>query len=165
MENMSQNRQNPLQPDKPIIHSMADEPMIDEIPMKKAVTIFTLVIIMGIASGFVFSYLGKAKTTTNVAKSGSTMSEKDDVAKSAGIADKKAFKDSAEGTIEENEENAEVGSFRLVRPGGDSQTVYLTSSTVDMSEFVGKKVRIYGETFASDKVGWLMDVGFIEVLK
>ena len=166
MENISQNRQTSSMGETPIIHDIPTETTgLDELPMKKAITIFTLVIVMGIASGFVLSYLGKAKSSSNVTKSGSKMSEKDDVSKSAGIADKKTFKDSAEGSLEENEENAEVGSFRLVRPGGDSQTVYLTSSTVDMSEFVGKKVRVYGETFASDKVGWLMDVGFIEILK
>lgn len=169
MENMSQtdaSRSSSFVAQKPLIHDIpTDTPMTDEIPMKKVMVIFTLIIVMGIASGFAISYLGKARTTTSGTKAGSKMSENTDVSKSAGIADKKTFKDSAEGSLEENEENAEVGSFRLVRPGGDSQTVYLTSSTVDMSEFVGKKVRVYGETFASDKVGWLMDVGFIEILK
>lgn len=169
MENISQKRTTtPSTPamNTPIIHDIPTESVsVDDIPMKKAMVIFTLIIVMGIASGFVISYLGKARSSTNVMKQGSEMSEKSDVAKSAGIADKKTFKDSAEGKLEESDEDAEVGSFKLVRPGGDSQTVYLTSSTVDMSEFVGKRVRVYGETFASDKVGWLMDVGFIEILK
>jgi hypothetical protein len=30
---------------------------------------------------------------------------------------------------------------------------------------VGKKVRVYGQTFAGQKAGWLMDVGYIEVLE
>jgi hypothetical protein len=42
--------------------------------------------------------------------------------------------------------------------------VYLTSSTVDLSPFVGKKVRVWGQTFTGQKAGWLMDVGLVEVL-
>ena len=57
------------------------------------------------------------------------------------------------------------GSFHLERPGGTSQNVYLTSSTVDLSEYVGKKVKVYGETFQGEKAGWLMDVGLVEVLQ
>src|SRR3989344_2000081 len=32
-------------------------------------------------------------------------------------------------------------------------------------EFVGKKVKVYGETFGSDQVSWLMDVGKVEVIE
>jgi hypothetical protein len=56
------------------------------------------------------------------------------------------------------------GQFHLVRPGGDSQNVYLTSSTVDLSEFIGRKVTIWGQTQKAQKVGWLMDVGGVKVL-
>jgi len=57
------------------------------------------------------------------------------------------------------------GTFHLERPGGDDQNVYLTSTTVDLSEFIDKKVSIWGATFDSEKAGWLMDVGFIEIVK
>ncbi len=52
----------------------------------------------------------------------------------------------------------------MVRPGGDSQNVYLTSSIIDLSRFVKKKVKVWGETHAAQHVGWLMDVGRLEVL-
>jgi hypothetical protein len=33
-----------------------------------------------------------------------------------------------------------------------------------LNEFVGKKVRVWGETHAGKKAGWLMDVGRVEAL-
>ena len=74
-----------------------------------------------------------------------------------------SFKDSAEGYLEEGGLEGE-GSHKLLRPGGDSQTVYLTSSVTDLDELVGTEVRIWGETFKGQKAGWLMDVGRVEVL-
>ena len=82
--------------------------------------------------------------------------------KTAGIVDKKTFKDSATGILKEGGIDGE-GSYHLERPGGVSQNVYLTSSTVDLSSYVGKKVKVWGETFASEKAGWLMDVGLVEL--
>lgn len=155
---------------KPIIHNIpADnppKPSDQDMPMKNVIIIFAAVIMVGILSGFGISYVSKARSTQSLSGGTDTMSTKGDVAESAGIADKKTFKDSAEGELEEGgHEESGTGSHKLIRPGGDSQTVYLTASTVDLSEFVGRKVRVYGETFASDKVGWLMDVGYIEALK
>lgn len=73
------------------------------------------------------------------------------------------FKDSAEGTLEKGGVDGE-GSHHLVRPGGDTQNVYLTSSIVDLSKFVGKKVKVWGQTFSAQKAGWFMDVGKLKVL-
>ena len=50
-----------------------------------------------------------------------------------------------------------------MREGGTAKYVYLTSSMIDLSLFVGKKVEIWGETLASKKAGWLMDVARIQV--
>jgi len=84
--------------------------------------------------------------------------------KIVGVMDKKTFRDKAEGILREGGINGE-GNFHLERPGGESQKVYLTSSTVDLSLYVGKRVRVWGETFAGEKAGWLMDVGLVEVLQ
>lgn len=78
--------------------------------------------------------------------------------------DSEAFKDSAQGTVAKNGTQGE-GSHRLLREGGDSQTVYLTSSTLDLDLFVDHKVEVWGETFAAQKAGWLMDVGKVKVLE
>lgn len=77
------------------------------------------------------------------------------------------FRDEAEGTIEKNDklDKYAQGTHRLIRPGGESQTAYLTSSVLDLDEYVGKKVKVFGETFGSSQVGWLMDVGKVEVIQ
>lgn len=80
-----------------------------------------------------------------------------------GVQDEKTFKDSAQGYLEAGGIDGE-GSHKLLRPGGISQTVYLTSSITDLDKFVGMEVKIWGETFKGQKAGWLMDVGRIEVI-
>jgi hypothetical protein len=79
-----------------------------------------------------------------------------------GIKDEAAFRDTAQGRIEANG-NGE-GSHKLLRPGGESQTAYLTSSVLDLDQFVGRCVQVWGETFAAQSVGWLMDVGRVKTL-
>ncbi|MDO8269715.1 MAG: hypothetical protein Q7T54_03530, partial [Candidatus Levybacteria bacterium] len=56
------------------------------------------------------------------------------------------------------------GEYHLERPGGDSQNVYMSSSTVDLAQFTGRKVKVWGQTNSAQKAGWLMDVGKVEVL-
>lgn len=75
-----------------------------------------------------------------------------------------AFDSHAVGYIEEGGLDGE-GSHKLLRPGGDSQTVYLTSSVTDLNVFVGMEVEIWGETFKSQKAVWFMDVGRVKVVE
>ncbi len=128
---------------------------------KQAFIIWVVVAVLGLGVGF-----GLAK----LANSGSSGGYSADAApgakttsNSSGIKDAKRFPDTAEGKLVEGGIEGE-GSFHLERPGGESQNVYLTSSIVDLSEFVGKKVRVMGQTFAGQKAGWLMDVGYVEKL-
>lgn len=81
-----------------------------------------------------------------------------------GVKDDQTFKDSAEGYLAEGEADGE-GSHRLLREGGVSQTVHLTSSITDLDKMVGMKVKVWGETFKGQKAGWLMDVGRIQVVE
>lgn len=75
------------------------------------------------------------------------------------------FKDTTEGRLEVNNDTAiPEGSHKLIRPGGASKTAYLTSSVVDLNQFVGKCAQVWGETFAAQKAGWLMDVGRVKLL-
>jgi hypothetical protein len=120
----------------------------------KFLVLFALVIFLGTLIGFFVGNLQSKKTVTL-----KTSSQKKE-----GVVDKKTFRDQAEGILREGGINGE-GSFHLERPGGASQNVYLTSSTVDLSKYVGKKVRVWGETFAGQKAGWLMDVGLIEIIQ
>ena len=80
-----------------------------------------------------------------------------------GVQDKDTFADSATGYIEKGGVEGE-GSHRLLREGGASQTVALTSSVVDLEKLVGTEVKLYGETHKAEKAGWFMDVGRVEVI-
>lgn len=80
-----------------------------------------------------------------------------------GVQDASTFKDSAEGYLQDGGIGGE-GSHQLLREGGVSQTVVLTSSVTDLSKFTGMQVKVWGETFKAQKAGWLMDVGRVEVI-
>lgn len=128
----------------------------DGVRMKSAIIIFLITAGAGILTGFLIFFAGgMLKTSSSISSA--------KVKETVGIKDKKTFKDSAEGILAEGGIEGE-GQFHLQRPGGAAQNVYLTSTTVDLSEFIGKKIRVWGETFAAEKAGWLMDVGLVEVL-
>ena len=82
-----------------------------------------------------------------------------------GKSDEKTFKDSAEGYLEKNTSEISEGTHRLVRPGGESQTVYMISSVTDLDKFDGMMVKVWGETFKGQKAGWLMDVGRVLIVE
>jgi hypothetical protein len=129
----------------------------------KAFFIFVIVIIIGVGIGYMLAK-GKTKvvpsSSTNQDQSGSTATKGTVV----GSNDTSTFKDEAEGVLQKGGVNGE-GQYHLVRPGGDSQSVYLTSSIIDLSQFVGKKVKVNGQTQKAKTAGWLMDVGRVEVLE
>ena len=79
-----------------------------------------------------------------------------------GSADEKAFNTTATGVLDKGGLNGE-GTHKLVRPGGISQTVYMTSSVIDLDSLVGNQITVWGETFKGQKAGWLMDVGRAKV--
>lgn len=120
-----------------------------------------LIILAGIISGYVLSRSMGNKTSVSVSTKTTGGSEKN---KTVGVNDSKTFPDSAEGNMEAGGIDGE-GTHKLIRPGGPSQTVYLTSSVLDLNEFISKKVRVWGETRAAQKAGWLMDVGKVETLE
>lgn len=124
------------------------------------IIIIVIALIFGIATGYGIAK-AQGPNMSSTAKSDNKVATVD-TEKAAGVIDKSTYKDQVEGILKEGGIDGE-GSFNLERPGGKSQTVYLTSSTVDLSEYVGKKVKVWGETHASEKAGWLMDVGYVEV--
>lgn len=81
-----------------------------------------------------------------------------------GSADTQTFKDTATGVLEKGGVDGE-GTHKLIREGGPSQTAYLTSSVINLDQFIGKKIQVWGETFAGQKAGWLMDVGRVKILE
>jgi len=137
-----------------LIHTIETKE-VEKISYVAFFTLIVVVVIIGIVLSFSFSRFNK-KTVNN---SGTKTT-----VQSAGVVDKKAFKDSAEGILREGGIDGE-GNFHLERPGGISQNVYLTSTTVDLSSYIGKKVKVWGQTFQAEKAGWLMDVGSVEMEK
>ena len=123
-----------------------------------------VIILVGGATGWRLSQ-GKGSLSLGSALNPSGKTEKLDGTKQMGIKDEESFPDKAEGRIEVNDDpDIPEGSHRLIRPGGPSKTAYLTSSVLDLSLFTGKCVLVWGQTFASQKVGWLMDIGYVEIL-
>lgn len=71
--------------------------------------------------------------------------------------------DSATGVVEKGGVDGE-GTHKLLREGGASQNVYLTSSVLDLDQFIGLKIQVWGETQKAQKAGWLMDVIKVKIL-
>lgn len=116
------------------------------------------VILVGVGFGWVMSSKGSGPSTSPT--SGVIKKSENEI----GSKDEKSFPDTAEGELKDGGVKGE-GAFHLDRPGGSSQTVALTSTVVDLSGFVGKKVQVWGATFACKKAPWCMDVGKIKVLE
>ena len=139
------------------------KPLITNIPTK--IIGLVVVLALGLGSGYLLkngSIGGVINTgpvvSRNVPEAG--LKEGDII----GVQDEKTFKDSATGVLHKGGIDGE-GSHQLLRPGGVSQTVYLTSSVIDLDEFESHQVTVWGETFKGQKAGWLMDVGRVKVEK
>ncbi|MBI2074358.1 MAG: hypothetical protein HYT83_00800 [Candidatus Levybacteria bacterium] len=128
---------------------------------RKIILFLIVVAFLGVGSGYLLSKNSVKVGQINLSTGGENAAQKGMV---VGSNDTKTFKDSAEGKLE-NGGIEDEGQYHLVRPGGDSQNVYLVSSVIDLSKFIGKKVRVWGETQKAQKAGWLMDVGRVEVLE
>lgn len=147
--------------EKGILHTIDQPKMKTSLSTPILIGIIVVAIVLGVGTGF-----GISKISGSSMQASNKSSDKTDgnTETSAGVLDKKTFKDQAEGVLKEGGFEGE-GSYHLDRPGGDDQNAYLTSSAVDLSKFVGKKVRVWGQTFEAEKAGWLMDVGYVEVIK
>lgn len=128
----------------------------------KILIMMVAVIALAIGTGYLLSGKTVGVTSPSVTKTGDITSvQKGDI---FGSDDAKTFSDKAEGTLKSGGIKGE-GQFHLVRPGGESQYVYLVSSIVDLSKFENRKVRVWGSTQTAQYAGWLMDVGKVEVLQ
>jgi hypothetical protein len=126
----------------------------------KLIGLVVVLVFAGVGTGYFLSLRQQAQEPV----SRDIAADEVEVGTVVGITDKDTFKDSAEGELKKGGLDGE-GSHHLERPGGESQYVYLTSSIVDLDKFVDRKVEVWGETFAGQKVGWLMDVGKVKVLE
>jgi hypothetical protein len=142
------------------------EPIKTKSGMPKKLIIPLAIILLGIVSGWGISRISGSSVTTSgrLTSPESITAGNLKVGEIVGVPDEKSFRDKAEGVLAEGGFEGE-GSYHLVRPGGDDQNVYLTSSIVDMSLFVGHKINVWGETFSAQKAGWLMDVGRVQIVE
>ena len=126
----------------------------------KLIIILLVVAVLGVGTGYLISKKG----AVNVGGGTVSLTKGSSGGSIIGSNDTKTFKDVAEGVLKGGGIDGE-GAYHLVRPGGDSQNVYLTSSIVDLSLVVGKKVKVWGQTQSAKHAGWLMDVGRVEILQ
>lgn len=147
--------------DQPLIHSFKEQG-IKSMNSPKVIGLFIGVVVLGILSGYLLSGIGSPRGS--ISKSGGILNLSS-VPKGTivGSDDTETFSDPAEGILREGGSEGE-GAFHLERTGGESQTAYLISSIVDLSKFVGKKIKVWGQTQKAQHVPWLMDVGRVEVL-
>jgi hypothetical protein len=124
-------------------------------PLMMITIVVVVMVLLGAGSGFLIANLEPTKEVTDSSQvtKGTSM----------GSNDTTTFKDTAEGVLKEGGIEGE-GQYHLERPGGESQYVYLTSSSVDLSLVKGKKIKVWGQTQKAQHAGWLMDVGRVEVL-
>jgi hypothetical protein len=130
----------------------------------KSLFVFLIVaVVLGAVTGYMLGAKGKASTSSSLT-TGTVSSSEVTKGTVVGSNDTKTFKDTASGTLKNGGIDGE-GQYHIVRPGGDSQNVYLTSSSVDLSKFIDKKIKVWGQTQTAQYAGWLMDVGRVEVLE
>lgn len=128
-------------------------------PIKLLIGIIAVTVTLGILTGYSLSTKGKS----NFGSAGLNVG-----APKTAQQDSRTFKDFAEGTLKARPQPSDPseyveGTHFLERPG--AVPVALTSSVVDLSQYEGKKVKVFGETQKALKEGWLMDVGKVEVEK
>lgn len=142
-----------------LMHDLTEKPSFFT---KKMLTILLVVAFLGIGTGFFLSR--NANVSSNPGMLGNIVSNAAiKKGESFGSNDTETYKDIAEGKLKEGGIEGE-GQYHLVRSGGDSQNVYLTSSLIDLSKFLGRNIKVWGQTQKAQKAGWLMDVGRVEVL-
>ncbi|MFH1832586.1 MAG: hypothetical protein ABH816_00265 [Candidatus Levyibacteriota bacterium] len=151
------------EPTEKLLNSFEESQSVPFFSMK-LIVILIAVAIFGVGSGYLLS---KNFAQTNIGGNvgiSTNSSGTYDKGTVVGSNDTKTFKDMAEGVLKIGGIDGE-GQYHLVRPGGDSQNVYLTSTIVDLSKFQDQKIKVWGETHTAKKAGWLMDVGRVEVLE
>ena len=150
-------QETPSKPLEKVMHSFKDQEVAFT---SKYIIILVAIVLFGVTIGFMLS-----RFTVKTGKSMLPGVVKNSVEKGKiyGSDDTKTFSDVAEGEMKEGGIEGE-GQFHLERPGGESQNVYMTSSLVDLSKFIDRKVKVWGQTQKAQTAGWLMDVGRVEVL-
>lgn len=129
-----------------------------ENPMRTILGVVIAALVLGTLTGYILSTKNSSSKVSSLVEGKAKTAQQDT----------RTFKDFAEGTLKarpipsDPSEYVE-GTHMLIREG--AVPVALTSSVVDLSQYEGKKVKIFGETYKPLKEGWLMDVGKVEEIK
>jgi len=144
--------------------------VLKSFPGKKSRNNFSLiltsfiVVLLGVGTGWVLanSSFGAKSVSENLPESSKGVPPQKEEEISLGEVSEKIKE--VEGILVEGGIEGE-GTHHLERPGGPSQNVYLTSTSLNLDSYVGKKVHVWGETLSGIKAGWLMDVVKIKEVK
>lgn len=126
-------------------------------PGKLLLIVIIASVVLGVTTGYIVSQKGVPKGASPIVGAPKNPQQ-----------DQGTFRDFAQGTIKAKPQPSNTaeyteGTHILEREG--AVPVALTSSVVDLSQYEGKKVKVYGETQKALKEGWLMDVGKVEEIK
>lgn len=148
--------------DDSLMHDFSDSSSKPTFSMKRLLPALLIVALLGVGTGYAFARMN----TGTRGVPGEQLTEKSQVkvGERYGEGDTKTFKDTAEGVVKEGGIEGE-GQYRLIQSDNPDNPAALTSSSVDLSLFVDRKVKIWGQTFEAEKAGWLLDVGQLEVLE
>lgn len=121
-----------------------------------------LVVFLGIGSGYVLSNrFGEGADGAKISsKSEATVTETE--AEASNFNEEES--DLAEGVLNIGSIEGE-GTHYLDRGAGEQKYVYLTSTVINLKNYVGKKVQVWGNTLAATNAPWLMDVQKIKVIE
>lgn len=125
-----------------------------------------VVVLLGLGTGYLIHSMTRSSSPAAPVTTSGTSGQPLQITagETYGANNGEVFSDEVEGVLVAGGLSGE-GTHHLLRPGGPSQNVYLTSSVVDLDLFVDHHVKIWGETFAAQEAGWLMDVGKVEVIE
>lgn len=131
-------------------------------PSRLLLTVVIVSLVLGALTGLILANKGKGNSLTSPNLSLSAAKNPQ--------TDTRTFKDFAEGIIKTKPQSSDPGEYTegthiLVRDSDPAHNVAITSSVVDLSQYEGKKVKVFGETQKALKEGWLMDVGKVEEIK
>lgn len=150
-------------PNPPLVE---EKVMFEKVPKKIVGGVLAAVVIAGLATSYALARFLVPVASVQVEQAATPEEVENKIQAGAvfGVPDDETFRDDAEGVLIKGGIEGE-GSHTLLRPGGKSQNVYLTSTVVDLDQFENMSVHVWGETFKAQRAGWLMDVGRLEVLE
>ncbi|OGE72434.1 hypothetical protein A3H40_04280 [Candidatus Daviesbacteria bacterium RIFCSPLOWO2_02_FULL_38_15] len=127
-------------------------------PKRLLLTVIAVSVALGTLTGYILSNKD-GKLASSGLSSGAPKNAQSDT---------KTFRDFAEGVVQARPQPSDLaeyveGTHILTREG--AVPVALTSSVMDLSQYEGKKVKVFGETQKALKEGWLMDVGRVDEIK